>query len=77
MACNERMGARPWLATTQAELAGVLLARDRPDDRERADRLLEACLATCRELDMPALASRAEAIRDAAGDLRGARIQQG
>ncbi len=77
LACNERMGARPWLATTQAELAGVLLARDRPDDRERADRLLEACLATCRELDMPALASRAEAIRDAAGDLRGARIQQG
>ncbi|HEX4778100.1 MAG TPA: hypothetical protein VFW74_15085, partial [Acidimicrobiia bacterium] len=77
LARNERMGARPWLATTQVELAGVLTARDRPGDRERADGLLDACLATCRELEMPALARRAEAVRERDRHPRGARAPRG
>ena len=55
LAMNERMGARPWLAHTQHDYAGMLLARDGPGDTERAGDLLRVSLATCRELGMPAL----------------------
>jgi len=56
---NTRIGARPWAARTQADLAGLLLARDRPGDRERAVELLEAALGTAGRLGMTAFAARA------------------
>jgi hypothetical protein len=49
---NTRMGARPWLAHTQDDYARMLLARAGPGDRERAQELLDAALATYRELGM-------------------------
>ena len=52
LAMNERMGARPWLAHTQEDYARMLLARDDPGDRERAQELLDQALATYRELGM-------------------------
>jgi tetratricopeptide (TPR) repeat protein len=45
-------GARPWLAHTQDDYARMLLARAGPGDRERAQELLDAALATYRELGM-------------------------
>jgi hypothetical protein len=39
---NQRMGARPWLAHTQHDYAKMLLARDMPGDRGRAQHLLHA-----------------------------------
>ncbi len=39
IAVNERMGARPWLANTQQEYARMLLARDAPGGRDRAQEL--------------------------------------
>jgi hypothetical protein len=36
---NERMGFRPWLARTQADLARTLMGIAGPGDRERADEL--------------------------------------
>jgi tetratricopeptide (TPR) repeat protein len=58
---NTRIGARPWAARTRADLAALLLARDRPGDRERAAELLAAALGTARRLGMTAFASRAAA----------------
>jgi tetratricopeptide (TPR) repeat protein len=51
IAMNERMGALPWLAYTQYDYGRLLLARGR---RERAEKLLDAALATFRELGMAA-----------------------
>jgi tetratricopeptide (TPR) repeat protein len=66
---NARIGARPWTARTQADLASLLLARDRPGDRERAARLLEAALGTARRLGMTVFAERAgESLARAGGD---------
>jgi tetratricopeptide (TPR) repeat protein len=56
---NTRIGAHPWAARTRADLAGLLLARDRPGDRERAAELLAAALGTARRLGMTAFAERA------------------
>ena len=39
---NQHMGARPWLAHTQHDYAKMLLARDMPGDRGRAQHLLGA-----------------------------------
>jgi DNA-binding SARP family transcriptional activator/tetratricopeptide (TPR) repeat protein len=50
---NARMGARPWLAHTQAEYGRLLLEREEPRARE----LLAEALATYRELDMEAYAA--------------------
>jgi DNA-binding SARP family transcriptional activator len=52
LAANERMGLRPWLALTQADYARMLTARAAPGDRQQADELLAAALATSRELGM-------------------------
>jgi len=49
---NARMGARPWLAHTQRDYAGMLLARARPLDRERAGDLLDSALAAYEALGM-------------------------
>jgi tetratricopeptide (TPR) repeat protein len=67
LSMNERMGARPWVAHTQYDLARVLLARDGPGDRERAQELVEAALATYRELGMETYAATAMALAEASG----------
>jgi class 3 adenylate cyclase len=46
MRWNERIGARPWLARTQAEYAAMLLDRGRPGDREKAIALVTTAIAT-------------------------------
>ena len=57
---NRRIGARLPLAHTQYEYATMLLARQAPGDRERADALLGGCLNSARELGMRGLAAKAE-----------------
>jgi DNA-binding NarL/FixJ family response regulator len=58
LAMNTRMGARPWLAHTQHEYITMLLARNRPGDREEATALLNVALTTAQELGMRALEAR-------------------
>jgi predicted ATPase/DNA-binding SARP family transcriptional activator len=60
---NERMGARPWVAHTQHDLARLLLARG---DTPRARELLNRSAETCRELGMTALRRRVAALQDVA-----------
>jgi tetratricopeptide (TPR) repeat protein len=68
---NARIGARPWAARTQADLARLLLARDRPGDRERAAGLLAAALGTAKQLGMTVFAERAgDDLARALGDSR-------
>jgi tetratricopeptide (TPR) repeat protein len=55
IAANERLGAWPWVAHTQHDLAGVLRRRAGSGDRERADTLDGMALATARRLGMSAL----------------------
>jgi tetratricopeptide (TPR) repeat protein len=57
---HQEMGTPPWLATTQIELANVLIARNRAGDSDRARPLLAAAHAICEELGMHALATRAD-----------------
>ena len=61
VAMNARMGLRPWLARTQDDYARMLLARDEPGDRERAQQLVGAALASYRELGMESHATSASA----------------
>ncbi len=66
---NTRIGARPWTARTQADLAALLLARDQPGDREQAAELLAAALGTARRLGMTAFTQRAgDVLARAGGD---------
>jgi DNA-binding SARP family transcriptional activator/tetratricopeptide (TPR) repeat protein len=58
---NERIGARPWLAHTQDDLAWLLLERGEPGDADQADELLSLALATYRELGMDGYVARATA----------------
>jgi tetratricopeptide (TPR) repeat protein len=58
LAMNARMDARPWLAHTQEQYATMLLARRQSGDRDKAAALLDAALATARELGMRALEER-------------------
>ncbi len=58
---NEAMGARPWVAHAQYDLARVLLGRD-PADRERAEELLDRSLAQCQSLGMSGLEARIAAL---------------
>jgi class 3 adenylate cyclase/tetratricopeptide (TPR) repeat protein len=62
LAMNARMGARVWLAHTQQQYATMLLARHQSGDRDKAAALLEAALATTRELGMRALDERISAV---------------
>jgi hypothetical protein len=55
IAANERLGARPWAAHTQHDLARVLRRRSRAGDVEQAKVLDAAALATARRLGMSAL----------------------
>jgi uncharacterized protein HemY len=59
---ERRMGARPWLAHAQHDLAAMLLARGAAGDAERARTLLEDVLATYRELGMDSWAARAQTL---------------
>ena len=52
LAMNARMNARPWLAHTQNDYARMLLARDSPGDRERAQALLDTARKTYLQLGM-------------------------
>jgi hypothetical protein len=58
LAMNARMDTRVWLAHTQEGYANMLLARHKSGDRKRAATLLDAALATARELGMRALEER-------------------
>jgi DNA-binding SARP family transcriptional activator len=62
LATNARMGARPWLAHTENDYAGMLHARDGRGDRERAQALLDAARRTYRELGMESYAAAAAAL---------------
>lgn len=52
---NELMGARPWTAHSQADLARVLLRRLGAGDTDRARDLMAVAAATARALEMVAL----------------------
>jgi tetratricopeptide (TPR) repeat protein len=66
---NTRIGAHPWAARTQADLAALLVARDQLGDRERAVELLQTALGTAMRLGMTAFAKRAgEDLARADGD---------
>jgi tetratricopeptide (TPR) repeat protein len=55
LAVNARIRARIWVAHTQHEYARMLIARDRPGDREKAASLAAQALATAREVGMKPL----------------------
>jgi DNA-binding SARP family transcriptional activator len=59
---NEDMGARPWVAHTQYDYARMLLDRGDTGDRAKAQELLSAAQARCRELSMPMLEARVTAV---------------
>jgi uncharacterized protein HemY len=59
---ERRMGARPWLAHAQHDLAAMHLARGAAGDPQRAYALLDEAVATYRELGMETWASRARAL---------------
>jgi hypothetical protein len=59
---ERKMGAPPWLAHAQHDLAAMLLARGGAGDAERAGALLDEALSTYRELGMDAWVGRAEAL---------------
>jgi class 3 adenylate cyclase len=63
LAANQRLGARPLAAQTEAEWAELLLQRGGPGDRERATALVHRALETARELGMKALVERALALK--------------
>ena len=76
LALNTRIGAQPWAARTQADLASLLLARDQPGDQELAIGLLEAALDTARRLGMRVFAERAgQALARAGGKSHPERAQ--
>ncbi len=62
---HAQMGARPWLALTQAELAAMLLARAAEGDAARAAELLDTAAATATALDMPRLLRMTSKLRQA------------
>ena len=64
LAMHTRLGAPPWVARTQLDYARMLRKRDTPGDRERARELLEAALATAREIGMAKVAADCEALLD-------------
>ena len=63
LATSEGMGDRPFAARTRFELARMLLARGRTDDRERALGLLNSALASAQEIGMVRLVEEALAAR--------------
>jgi tetratricopeptide (TPR) repeat protein len=62
IAAERGMGARPWLAHAQHDMAAMLLARAGPGDENRARSLLTEALTTYRALGMATWATRASAL---------------
>ncbi|MFL5867561.1 MAG: hypothetical protein ACJ766_10735, partial [Thermoleophilaceae bacterium] len=69
---NARIGARPWLAHTQRDYAQMLMARERPGDRERALELAGRALEGYRSVGMDSYAADAATFERA---LRAARAR--
>jgi tetratricopeptide (TPR) repeat protein len=65
IAVNEKLGARPWAARTQANLAALLRRRGTADDVERAIALERAALHTARQLGMTALEAGLTGVNEA------------
>lgn len=63
LAYNERIGAKLFLARTQYEYAQMLLARNQPEDRDRAMQLLDQALSTAQELGMIKLQDRVHSLK--------------
>jgi DNA-binding SARP family transcriptional activator len=63
MQINSQMQALPWLAHTQADYAGMLLARAHPADRQKAATLLDEALSTAAQLGMHFLTAKARAVQ--------------
>jgi tetratricopeptide (TPR) repeat protein len=63
LAMNARMGAKPWLAHTQFQVARMLLARSEPGDVARASILLDDAWSIARELGMRSLETRISDVR--------------
>lgn len=61
-AMNQRMGARPWAARTRYDHARMLLARDRPGDREEARELLAETFRSASETGLTGIARRASTL---------------
>jgi tetratricopeptide (TPR) repeat protein len=64
---NTRIRARIWVAHTQHDYARMLVARDRPGDRERATALAAQALATAREVGMKPLEASVVTLQTTAG----------
>src|SRR2546425_9762971 len=56
---HERIGAPHWLARTRLEWARMLLRRDRPGDKQRAQDLLGQALTIARERSLANIERRA------------------
>jgi hypothetical protein len=67
LAVNARLRARVWVTHTQHDYARMLLARDRPGDRERAAALAAESLAAARQIGMKPLEAKLLQLRAAAG----------
>jgi DNA-binding CsgD family transcriptional regulator len=63
VALNERLGQVMWSARSRFELAGVLLRRQQPGDRDRARALLEVVERTAGSLALPALLRQVAEVR--------------
>ena len=69
LARNEAMGARPWVAHSQHDLAKALRARGRPRDERRAEDLLQRCLELSAELGMLMLELKVVSLQQGVGRL--------
>ena len=64
---NDRMGARLWTADAQVRFARMLLTRDAPGDRERAEMVLSDALRTSQSLDLVRLEAEILELRPGIG----------
>jgi tetratricopeptide (TPR) repeat protein len=65
---HRRLAAKPFLARTYCEFAGMLLARGGPADRERAAALLDRAAATAAAVGQSQVSSRIEVLRALSGE---------
>jgi hypothetical protein len=61
---HKRMRAIPLITLAQEQYATMLLARNRPGDREQGKRLLEEALSSARALGMDVVTERILALND-------------
>lgn len=61
---NQRMATRPWIAHTRFQYAAMLLARNRPGDREKGIEMARLALSTAEAIGMKILVNR---VRELAG----------